>query len=374
MPRKRWLVRVGETHPGAWPLKIPPLPGEITTSWIVRAALAYGETPTGFARLVWGNLPVWNRDCDTHLTQEGLCQLATRLRVSENDAIATSLRSAIARLGGTNVLTSGLLRIGVFHRVRRRHGQQFCPRCLGEDLVPYMRHDWRLGFLLYCINHGCLLRDACPVCDAPVTVHRSPNSQIDRCWKCDATLVASSEVAPECVVQTQDLIWKHWASGTILVSGAIISFPEWLAGVRILFHALGRRGRLKDLAIDQHWIDPASSPESLHTRLLETSRITDRAARLPLAIELADAGPDRHLKVCIDANLRLGDFYDPKRVVPPLWIRALLASFPYESKPRKKRRDRPNRSKLSVENARRRLNLEVAIKRRLNSLDAKSKP
>lgn len=65
-----------------------------------------------------------------------------------------------------------LLPIGIFHRVRRHAGMQFCPARLQSDAVPYYRRYWRLAFYVVCHRHRCLLSDRCPACSQPVAFHR----------------------------------------------------------------------------------------------------------------------------------------------------------------------------------------------------------
>lgn len=374
MPKPRCPVSACDPPSTAWPLKIPPLPGEIASSWIVRAARAYDETPHAFARFVWGALPVWTRDCDATLTHDALCELGHRLNTRSEEATATGLRPFISRLGGTNALTPGLLRIGVFHRLRRRHGQQYCPVCISGDQKRYLRRDWRLAFMVSCPEHGCLLCDACPDCDAPITAHRTPDLQVDCCWNCEAQLGGQPVGAPAAVVYAQRSIWKHWESGTVPIGDDVISFPDWLAGIRILFRALGRQGgdrRLPKAAERIFEVDPARLSK---VGPLEHSRVTDRATLLPAAVGLVDAWPERLIKVCTDAGLRLGDLIDPLREKAPPWMEAAIAQLPHVRRPRRKMRRRSGTLDISVAEARHQIDLASTIKDRLDKLESGAEP
>lgn len=55
---------------------------------------------------------------------------------------------------------------------RRGYGQQYCPKCLAEDPIPYFRRQWRLALVTYCPKHQIELYDACPGCDKPVVYYR----------------------------------------------------------------------------------------------------------------------------------------------------------------------------------------------------------
>lgn len=64
-------------------------------------------------------------------------------------------------------------------------GQPFCPHCLAEDDVPYMRLTWRLSFTPMCPKHKIPLERNCPHCRAPVMVHElAPGINLDRCVQC----------------------------------------------------------------------------------------------------------------------------------------------------------------------------------------------
>lgn len=374
MRRSRCHVPERDAPSTSWPLAVPPLPGEAASSWVVRASRVYNETPHSFARFVWGVLPIWNRDCDAALTDDALSELGRRLNTSREEATATGLRPFIQRLGGVNALTPGLLRIGIFHRLRRRHGQQYCPVCLAGDPTPYFRRIWRLVFMISCSEHGCLLRDACPDCDAPIIAHRTPDLQLARCWSCEASLSGQPVAAPARIAQIQQVVWKHWEAGTIYIGEHEVSFPDWLVGIRIFFRALGRqsvRRRLSEAVEEAIGLDPTRPPKP---GPLELSRVADRAALLPAAIGLIDEWPELLMKVCTKAGLRLGDLIDPLREKAPEWMEAAITQLPHQRRPRRKTRRRPQSLAISVATARRQIDLSSAIKERLDALEAGAAP
>lgn len=131
-------------------MRLPPKPDESASSWLFRCARAHGESPHGFARWIWGHGVVWTRDADRSLSSDALLQLALRMDVPPQIALGTSLMEYEGRCVGKRVtrgVAPGILALGVYHRTRRRHGQQFCPTCIAEDEEPYYRKRSFLSIL-----------------------------------------------------------------------------------------------------------------------------------------------------------------------------------------------------------------------------------
>ena len=90
-----------------------------------------------------------------------------------------------------NGATPFVLSLGLYHRIRRSFGSQYCPRCLDTE-IPYARLTWRLAWNTCCEKHGCLLRDRCHACQHPYVFHRK-GFQV--CWYCGADLRGGPVVA-----------------------------------------------------------------------------------------------------------------------------------------------------------------------------------
>lgn len=56
---------------------------------------------------------------------------------------------------------------------RRQPKYRWCPKCLKQDPVPYLRWYWRLAALQWCPRHQVRLSESCPACGAPLLLHIS---------------------------------------------------------------------------------------------------------------------------------------------------------------------------------------------------------
>lgn len=158
-----------------WNIRLAPAPDEILTSWLHRMAIANGYLDHSFCKEMFGAQQIWNRDADRHLPQSLLATLSRWTAVAEVRLHAMTLGSVLADMANTPVATGyapWVLPLGIYHRIRRRHGTQFCPRCLAHG-VPYVRTRWRLAWVTVCPVHECLMHDRCEKCDAPFMFHRT---------------------------------------------------------------------------------------------------------------------------------------------------------------------------------------------------------
>lgn len=182
---------------GGWGRRLPPYPGELLTSCLIRNAAAHGLTAYRFFSLICPGADIWNRDFDrdpallgTRSPEPGrptwpeviAARLGTEPDLIEDATLAgwrEHLVEESARYGDTSLILSA----GVHHRNRKRHGLVFCATCL-SDGTAYFRKTWRLAFAVTCDMHGTALRDACPHCDAPVIPHRTMTMRLTDCHAC----------------------------------------------------------------------------------------------------------------------------------------------------------------------------------------------
>lgn len=154
---------------------------------MVRISLLRGTRTHSLVQQLVPGLQFWTRDGDLIAPPRLLDALALRTGTQPGVVRATTLPSyegvLSERISGEQ--QSAMVRpIGVFHRSRRAHGQQFCPACLADER-PYYRLWWRLRLFPTCTRHGAILHDACPGCGAPVAAHRT---EFDICDICKARL------------------------------------------------------------------------------------------------------------------------------------------------------------------------------------------
>lgn len=197
-----------------WPIRYKPLPDELLSCWLVRLAHGHGLKVQTFCNLLFGQrLQVWNRDIDRLAPAWLLDELIARTGTSRIQAELTTLR-VFDGLLYPHFKESGtlgwILSAQIFHRRRMGHAQQFCPRCLAGDELPYFRKTWRVALKTFCIQHDCMLVDRCPGCGEGVAFHRMDMGRPDvpergalaACFQCGFNL-ARSQTQPIQVLDTQ---------------------------------------------------------------------------------------------------------------------------------------------------------------------------
>lgn len=188
-----------------WPVHPHRLPDELLSFWMLRLAHDNGLKLQTFTNLSFGrSASLWNRDIDRSASPEFIRVLSAYTGSSVDEIWGGTLgayEGVIFERHNPLGNTSWILPLGVYHRTRRRFGMQFCPSCLFFDRVPYFRRRWRLGFATMCDEHGTLLHDRCPECDAPVIYFRNDlgrrmganlHSHVT-CWRCGYDLRRSSQ-------------------------------------------------------------------------------------------------------------------------------------------------------------------------------------
>lgn len=232
-----------------WPVHLKPLEDELLSSWLVRLARAHGLRLHTFCDLAWRRKAIWNRDIDKSADEEILRVLSEKTATPIERVRQTTLAAYEGWLyekhnpyGNTN----WILPLGVYHRLRRRRGLQYCPRCLRSDGEPYFRRRWRLAFMTVCETHGVLLLDKCQRCGAPVNFHRVEPRQesIECCFRCGFNL---NKARTSKLVRCQDLCClsaeRRWLDairqGYIRVSSEeAVDSLLFFRGLRILVRAL----------------------------------------------------------------------------------------------------------------------------------------
>lgn len=157
----------------AWSRPVTPVPDELLSSYLIRSAWNHHADPYRFCVHTLGTAAIWNRDID-RTTNDGLLQQIAHM----GDVSAEIVRGMTLRRIEELLTNSSSRRgagpwincLGIYHRIRRRHGLQVCVDCLRS--CPAYLITWRLSFAAVCRQHGCWLLDACPHCDLPLMPHR----------------------------------------------------------------------------------------------------------------------------------------------------------------------------------------------------------
>jgi hypothetical protein len=121
----------------------------------------------------------------------------------------------------------------------------YCPACLANDEVPYIRRQWRRVYQLVCPTHVELLHDSCPHCRKRINYSRfvddRPKTNIETyfrlCPSCGFDLARATRIAPDppmatLLLNAQKLLnslatsafYRHPTAGTVSSAKILQSF------------------------------------------------------------------------------------------------------------------------------------------------------
>lgn len=319
-------------HPGtgrimsAWAVPVPLLPGEIFSSWLVRAALTQGCDPLVLTGELWPKWRIWTTDPDRGVSAERLCKLVNASGIEISAFVASSLRPIVSAVTTEPpddlAVWPWMLALG--SRNRKRHGGlQYCPTCLTEDRQPYYRTQWRLAWHIGCTRHGVSLIDRCPHCNACIEPHRlsAMDENVAICATCKLDLreitTLSVNVDAFAFQQAADFVVKQGQGHYGIDS---LSSNEWFALSRYFVMllrkvAIGKSNKLtaftKALGVD---VSGITSPAT--GLALELLPVQERAVLLAGVWQMLKAGPEHFLKEAKSASLTTRSLCEKNQSVP----------------------------------------------------------
>ncbi len=130
------------------------IPGEALISWICRVGAKLAMSPRAVLRKILDPTRIGLRDR------------------KQSPHHLNAFRVGYATCNNPQTLSSAmrwlsLLGISFSPNDRKRH-TRFCPQCLAEDEVPYIRNHWLLPSALVCERHQAVLSDRCSACASPI--------------------------------------------------------------------------------------------------------------------------------------------------------------------------------------------------------------
>ncbi len=299
-------------HSGEFLLRTAPEPGESLASWYVRTAHSFALLPYTFGHIMWPGVAILTRDIDGHSNPTIWKRLAEANGTSTNSAFATTVASKSGKVFDRHVpngKTRWLLRLGIFHRSRRRFGQQFCPHCLVSGVAPFYRLSWRFSFSTVCTLHGGHLLDRCQSCRHAVEFHRiNPlKSTIAHCFKCGSRFDRqSASPAPMPLVELQKYLEAASNTGTVEFGNhrqysSVDLFSIYAHLIRIV--ATGPKSqRLRDVLAEQYGFDPSPIKYPTEAREYEALDVESRSRLAMMCAPLLLDWPDRFVDACRHAE------------------------------------------------------------------------
>ena len=140
-----------------WPLHPQPLDGESLTSWLARIAKANVTTVPKLLSPHFGEKRWDRRDLD--LLEERKVSILTHLgKVREGK---TRVRKMVLTRWKKLLPLAYADRKGPITSISTI---RYCPLCLSQDKIPYLRLVWRLHFVAICPQHNVVLQTGCWRC------------------------------------------------------------------------------------------------------------------------------------------------------------------------------------------------------------------
>ena len=260
--------------------------------------------------------PVWNRDVDK-LADPELLKILSR---GSGAPPPVTFNTTLAAYKGWIVdqvnpygNSKWVLPLGVYHRIRRGRGTQYCPQCLKTPPGPYYRRCWRLAFVVACPVHGVELLDECPNCHAPVCYHRRgmgdrnglPDGSIELCFQCGTDLSrARATPIPRDEMQFHRYLaeglsngWVKAPDGRPVYAHLYLDVLHQLMKLMVSRHARG----LGEIVSSKAGITMITPPAG-HFEI-EHLCVSDRRQLLLMSRWVLDRWPDRFLRICRDNKI-----------------------------------------------------------------------
>lgn len=149
-------------------------------SWIIRQAHANMYSPHLFT-LAFLRQGVFTVDFDACDPSSDVFRLLSSLLGAKRATAMTF--QAFVHISNPNLAQR------LFWKSKEVYHGRFCPLCLAEDKVPYLRLEWRLQIVPICVRHGVLLEERCGKCHTKLRpTFRNDSFDIGTCGKCGSNL------------------------------------------------------------------------------------------------------------------------------------------------------------------------------------------
>jgi len=303
--------------------------GEAFSSWLHRSAYANGMADHTFCRHLLGDRTLWNRDVD-HLASP---ELLAKASAGTGELYGRLMAGTLNSLDGVFFqlpLRSGhfpwILSLGVYHRLRRRHGQQYCAACLRE--AAWAKLEWRYAWAICCTRHACLLHDACPECDAPFNFHRLSLATPGRlqCHACGTNLLQPRDSFPATQRQMrfQQRLMRASMGEPFALGNDRIMPTMLFAGLRVLARGIysthNREGLVATMQRTERMCAPRRPPMNI-----EHWRLKARVFALSALQQTLVDWPRRFIHSARRARIYRCRFDDRYGKPAPAWLEDVLA-------------------------------------------------
>lgn len=242
------------------PVHFAPATDEALMSWLCRAAVAVGLSPSAFTRHAFGIdsqvHPEWWR----RPTEDQLTAISAGSGLSRDQLCGMTLASwATARNDERDERFSAWRVAQPGYKMGADRYLAVCPQCLAGDHKPYLRTEWMIGWLAICPGHGVVLERKCPSCHKMLRQQELNGSRLAdpcRCQRCSASLAEGNGSTALAGIGLQKTMLNIKRAGVGYVPG--LGMVEW-----------GMLTALVDLVLRAVWTaEPVRARERLFTQVV----------------------------------------------------------------------------------------------------------
>lgn len=235
---------MAKTHKGATQnFRVKPLTfatplfeDESITSWLVRAALNQGCSPSTLTFWFWAEYRMWTYDVDKgfeHLDPSIHIDMAVLARGATEDFNKQNLVNFARETNNSGSIKVSLAWTQPLSKRNRyaRFGYPYCPDCMAEDSGAHLKLTWRFTWSVCCFEHKRLLQAECPSCHLPYQPQLlNPEHRfINRCYSCRSKVDKPTiDISPsKAIYQFQQLADQVFNDKEGVVLGNVVGISEW---------------------------------------------------------------------------------------------------------------------------------------------------
>jgi hypothetical protein len=321
---------------------VQPYDDELFSSFVSRCARIHGMSITVFCAVHLPKFQVWTRDVDRSAPDSLVSAVAAlaslppaRVQEMTLQGLERALNPRSSVMVGGPGVASWITAVGIYHRIRRRFGLQYCRLCLRES--PVFLRAWRLAAVTVCPRHHLLLDDACLHCGAAVVPHRQNPSE-RHCHACGGDLthpdpVVGVEADIPRAEERQARFLRALTGKSVVLGGRRVAGGDYVAGLQFIDERLWV---LKDRSMPKALREPKVP--------LELQRPPQRIQTLERLGDLVEDWPRRLCQEAERCGVTRRAFIskDP----PPRWITTGLRQLPAGATYDRAKRPRRVRSAL----------------------------
>jgi hypothetical protein len=334
------------------PVRCPPLPDELLSSWLIRLAWLNAEKLYTFRRRFWTHPgSPWSRNLDLTLPDDALTNISKMTLITHKLLARHMLREYLGKLFD-DIDSYGGVQQGML--VGRRRGQkvlgfglQLCPDCHHSEPAPYFKRCWKVAYIVTCPLHRRLLIDACPYCHQPLAYHladfgksllpeRVPTSFCSSCGRSwSEKMPPQDELIPDTFIDWQMRMLVALETGWIEDNQVGLLYAlSYFKGLHVLIRLLASSGhsfRLRQVIANELGLPPLKIASTNNQNQFGGLRVEDRLYLLRCVFWLLQEWPERFIWATKTAKLAYSYIELYRKQFPlPYWIAsaAILAHDP----------------------------------------------